>query len=210
MGILKLNNSPQLTHSNGVITGTIPSLAVNDTRTFKYTVLVGDGDMNEGCNLVEVDSDQNFDDEDNHCIAPPTGGDPILDVEKTANTTTANVGDNVNYTITVKNNHPTDTLTNIELTDTLPVGLVWASQDSGNNPQLVHSNGTITVKIASLAVGATETFKYTINVQNGVMDNACNIVTVDDDANHTDDDDHCITPPITGKSFELVKSANPL
>ena len=88
-----------------------------------------------------------------------------LSLIKTVSKTIANIGDEVEYTITVLNSGP-NTATNVEVKDKLPVGLTYVSSST-----LTESAGTLTGIVASIAKGATAvfTFKAKVNKEGKII-----------------------------------------
>ena len=117
-----------------------------------------------------------------------------LSLKKTLNKTVANIGDEVEYTITVLNAGP-NTATNVEIKDKLPLGLTYISSST-----LIESAGVLTGLASSIAKGATAifTFKAKINKE-GQITNLAEVTKSDQkDPNsspgnastkHEDDDD---------------------
>jgi len=97
-----------------------------------------------------------------------------LNITKTANVTTANVGDLVQYTITAHNNGPDDA-TGLEIVDILPTGLDFVSASDGGIYDAL--SRTITWTIGTLANGndVIRTFNATVNVDM-VGSNIINVV----------------------------------
>ena len=88
---------------------------------------------------------------------------PIIDIAdlsltKVVDNSVVNVGDIVEYTITVLNSGP-NTATNVEVKDKLPAGLTFVSSLT-----LANSSGTLTGTVASLAKGASTSFKFKATV----------------------------------------------
>ncbi len=81
-----------------------------------------------------------------------------LSLTKTVSKTNVNVGETVEYTITVLNSGP-NTATNVEIKDKLPAGLSYVSSST-----LTESAGTLTGTVASIAKGATATFTFKAKV----------------------------------------------
>ena len=78
-----------------------------------------------------------------------------MEIKKTVSNRKPNVGENITYIITVKNNGP-NKATNVEFADVLPAGLNFVSADKG----LQFIPSTITGKIDSIGVGKTLSFNY--------------------------------------------------
>ncbi len=88
---------------------------------------------------------------------------PQLQITKTANATIVNPGDPITYTVLVKN-IGTDTAINAVMSDTLPAGFTWVSE----NPAATTIVGqTGTWNLGNMAVGDTKTIAYTVNVAPG-------------------------------------------
>ena len=117
-----------------------------------------------------------------------------LSLRKTVNKTEVNIGDEVQYTITVLNSGP-NTATNVEIKDKLPVGLTYISSST-----LIESAGVLTGLAASIAKGATAVFTFKAKVNTpGKITNLAEVTKSDQkDPNstpgnasvkHEDDDD---------------------
>ena len=106
----------------------------------------------------------------------PAGADVQL-VSKVDSPDPATVGQQLNYSLTVKNNGPADA-TGVTLTDTLPGGVSFASASAG----CLHASGTVTCTIGSLANGAqtTVTIVVTPNTPGSIVNNASVSATTTD------------------------------
>jgi uncharacterized repeat protein (TIGR01451 family) len=85
--------------------------------------------------------------------------DADLEVAKSVSDASANVGDNVTYTVTVTNNGP-DSATGIAVTDQLPAGVTYVSDDGSG--AYVSSTGVWSV--GTLASGASATLHIVASV----------------------------------------------
>ncbi len=157
---------------------TIASLAsaASTNLTFTATVLGPTGAVNEYLNVAEVtavdqfdpdstpandDGDQSEDDEDNASVVPIEAD---LSLAKAVSDSTPSVGDSVTFTITVSNAGP-DTATNVEVTDTLPVGFTYTPLSiSGGDTQDDTGAPTFVWTVASLASGASVDLTFTATV----------------------------------------------
>ncbi|PWK18768.1 putative repeat protein (TIGR01451 family)/gliding motility-associated-like protein [Arcicella aurantiaca] len=88
---------------------------------------------------------------------------PVIDIAdlsltKTVSKTEVNVGETVEYTITVLNSGP-NTATNVEVKDKLPAGLTFVSSST-----LTESAGILTGTVASIAKGASTNFTFKAKV----------------------------------------------
>jgi len=106
---------------------------------------------------------------------------PAVDiaVNKTANNVTVPVGQNVVYTVMVKNNGPNDA-TNVVVTDVLPAGLSFVSAQINTG---IFNSGTGVWTISSLANGASATLNITATVlmaaAGSTVNNTANLTSVD-------------------------------
>ena len=86
----------------------------------------------------------------------PTG-DPVLTVTKSADSSSVNVGDQITYTITVRNDGE-GPATDVEVTDTLPTGVTYVSSDGSYDTD----TRTITWTVGTL--NADESVSFTVTV----------------------------------------------
>ncbi|MCC6511983.1 MAG: DUF11 domain-containing protein [Pirellulaceae bacterium] len=102
-----------------------------------------------------------------------------LTVTKTDGSTTAQLGQNLVYTIVVTNSGPSPA-TNVQVTDTLPTTQLTFVSATSSSGTFTNNNGTVSGTIASLASGATATITITATVRNDVPNNTAisNTVTV--------------------------------
>lgn len=115
-----------------------------------------------------------------------TAASTDLAVSKTVDDSTPKEGDNVIYTLTVSNNGP-DNATNVSVTDVLPPGVTYVSDDGSYN------SGTGVWTIGSLNNGSTATLNITASVDAGTasstITNTITAVNADQtDTNATADD----------------------
>jgi uncharacterized repeat protein (TIGR01451 family) len=100
-----------------------------------------------------------------------------LSITKTANTTTAKVGDLVLYTITVTNHGP-DNATGVVVTDVLDSRLVFVNATGGNYNV---TGNTVVWNIGNLTVGSTVTLNITVRINGtGNIVNVANITDVNE------------------------------
>ncbi|MBN7813051.1 DUF11 domain-containing protein, partial [Algoriphagus sp. H41] len=138
-------------HSEGMVTWEIASLAAGESVELTLVVSLA-ADLAAGTQLSNVAVVSSPDDPDG-----PKESDPAvvtvenaakLSVTKTASSSTALAGGDLEYTIRVANAGPSDAA-ELTVTDALAAGLVFGSAGQGG----VHSEGLVTWKIASLAAG---------------------------------------------------------
>lgn len=99
-----------------------------------------------------------------------------LSLDKAISTSTPNIGDPIVFTLTVANdgNAPA---TNVEVTDLLPSGLTYISDNSAN----AYNSGTGIWTIPSIPVGGTATIDITASVDvDGVLTNTAEITRMDE------------------------------
>ncbi|MDX3386646.1 GEVED domain-containing protein [Streptomyces niveiscabiei] len=82
-----------------------------------------------------------------------------LNVAKSANPTQVNYGSNTTFTLTVTNNGPSAT-SNVQVTDQLPSGLTYVSDDSNG----AYNSGTGVWNVGSLPLGQSATIHITATV----------------------------------------------
>jgi uncharacterized repeat protein (TIGR01451 family)/fimbrial isopeptide formation D2 family protein len=102
-----------------------------------------------------------------------------LAVTKTVNDTTPDVGDDVTFTVTARNNGP-DAATNVAVTDALPAGLslVLATPPAGTS----WAGDTWTIGNLAVGAGATETLTVVAHVGNaGLITNTATIAGAEHD-----------------------------
>jgi len=83
-----------------------------------------------------------------------------LELDKSIDNTNPNVGDDVTFTIALTNQGP-DTATNVEVSDSLPTGLTYVSDDSGG----AYEASTGIWDVDSLPSGDTVTLAITVTVE---------------------------------------------
>ncbi|WP_340077138.1 gliding motility-associated C-terminal domain-containing protein, partial [Leptobacterium sp. I13] len=125
-----------------------------------------------------------------------------LVMNKVVDNGTPNVGDNVVFTLTVTNNGPSDA-TGVSVTDNLPNGYTYVSDDGGG----AYTNGTGVWTIGNLNNGATATLNITATVL--VAGNYVNSATVtgnEPDPNPGDEADTATTTPVNTGGADLIMS----
>ena len=114
---------------------------------------------------------------------------PVIDLElaKTVDNPAPNVGDNVTFTITVTNQGPSDA-TGVTVTDSLPNGYTYVSDDSGGS----YDSGTGAWTIGALGAGETVILHITARVEaSGNYENWAEVTAADQmDADSDPASDH--------------------
>ncbi|HEX2642880.1 MAG TPA: S8 family serine peptidase, partial [Thermoanaerobaculia bacterium] len=88
-----------------------------------------------------------------------------------AGTAATSIGQNVTFTVTITNNGPA-AATGVQVSDTLPPGLTWVSDNSGGAYDPVSGRWTV----GNLAVAGTATLQIVATVE--TTDEVCNVVLV--------------------------------
>ena len=168
------NNPPQL--------GSISNKSVGLGETLKFTVSASDPDGDSlSFSLVNAPSGANLNNSEFVWTANSVGTFPVIikvtdsgspslsDTESFEITVTSSIdlsitnkesvdsvmpGDNLSYTLTIKNNSANEAQ-NIIVTDTLAPEVDFVSADGGNDWQCKHNLDTVTCKLASLAANET-------------------------------------------------------
>jgi len=189
---------------------TIPSLASGANVTITVTASInaaGPFDNTASVTATEPDPDpiDNTDSTDNGGTA--TSAD--LSLVKIVDDATPNVGGNVVFTITVTNGGP-NTATNVTVTDQLPAGLTYVSDNGGGS----YVPGTGVWTIASIANGASASLQITATVTaSGSITNTAQVTASDQsDPNSTpgngvptEDDQDSAAIGATAADLSLVK-----
>ena len=216
--------SRDCTFANGTLTWNIGDLEAGQARIVSYRVTVNEdvqtGDIIKNTAVITDDQDNTDEDEANIVVI-----DPIeladLSLTKTVNKPNPAQGEEITYTINVKNNG-TDNSTGVTVKDTLPTGVTYVSSTpTGYDP----TTGIWTV--GNLNVNETKTLEIKATVNNnatGTIRNIAQVQTSDqEDPNSTpgnlnpttgtpsenDEDDVVITIPADQTpTLEIQKSVN--
>ena len=175
--------SADFTNAAGTLTASNLTVAVGTPKLLTFTAKVtGNQEINNKAEISKSDqfdpnsqpntgTEDGQDDTDNALITPQVAD---LSLKKLATPLSANVGDNITYTIQVSNAGPS-TATNVEVKDILPAGLTLVN--AGN---FTNNAGTLTATIPSLAVGVTQNLTFTAKLtQAGNVTNAAEITKSD-------------------------------
>ncbi|MGI9530677.1 gliding motility-associated C-terminal domain-containing protein [Lutimonas sp.] len=194
--------------------------ASSATLTIVATVNVT-GDYNNIAEITAADNIDNDstpgngditeDDMDNAVIVP----NPVSDIELTLDVDNASplVGDNVVFTVTITNNGPS-VATGIEITDVLPSGYTYVSDDVAGN--YVSASGLWTVGSINAAGNSVLNITATVNAT-GDYNNIAEVtasVNLDPDSTPNngdlteDDMDEITTTPIAVSDISLTKTVD--
>ncbi|MGZ6528246.1 MAG: choice-of-anchor Q domain-containing protein, partial [Actinomycetota bacterium] len=118
--------------------------------------------------------------------APPPSAD--LSLTKEVSSSTAQPGDRVTYTLTVKNSGP-NTANTVTVTDDLPSELTFVSCSASGGGSCSYSGSGITATYGSLAVDETETVAVQTTLNAGTQDNVTVVNTASVSASSPTDPD---------------------
>ncbi len=211
-------------YNDGTDTWTIGNLANGASASITITATVtGTGSI---INTAEVEtSDQhdpdstpgtgsNEDDDDDVTVSVPKQVD--LELSKSVDDNTPDYGDNIVYTLTVRNTSTYDNATGVTVTDILPTGLSYVSHTGGsyNSATGVWNVGTVNRNNGSATLKITARVSDTGSIENFTQVSACNENDVDStpgDGDQGDDDDAKVTITVDGAAdLRLTKTASKL
>jgi|GEM_PF-2580464 len=172
---------------------TVGDLADDASATINITVTVdqdtaGDTITNTACTDYEEDEEP-ANDCDSVDIIPVDDVEPTIDLEvtKDVDNGTPNEGDTIVYTISVLNDSNTNA-TNVSVSDLLPTGVTYVSDDGAG--AYVSATGVWT--IGSLAAGATAALNITATVDSGTATQTItNTACASADETDSDPSDDC-------------------
>ncbi|MCP3977284.1 MAG: DUF11 domain-containing protein, partial [bacterium] len=154
-------------YNSGTGVWTIGGLSAGANAALKITATVlGSGSYTNAAEVTaagetDVDStpgDSGGDDYDTESVSPGSAID--LSLTKVVDNATPDVGSNVEFTITVDNAAGFSDATGVAVTDILPAGYSYVSDDSGGS----YNSGTGVWTIGGLAAGANAVLKITATV----------------------------------------------
>nr|WP_300142483.1 DUF11 domain-containing protein [Propionicimonas sp.] len=150
-------SSGTCTHLTSTYNCQIGTVAAGATVTITLTVTVVSGDS--AVSVADVTTGSSDADGDNNHVVGEVAAGPAADVRlaTSASPSTVAPGDTVTYTLTVTNAGPT-TASGVELSDTLPVGLVDATVDPSADCEVNGSD----VSCSRSSLGSGQTFTATV------------------------------------------------
>ena len=191
-GVTYVSDDGAGAYASGTGVWTIGTLNNGATATLNITATVDVGTSgNTITNTITVvsadqtDSNTTADDPSEDIVV---GNDADLVTGKTVDNNAPNEGDTIIYTLTLTNNGPAQA-TNLSITDLLPAGITYVSDDGAG----AYASGTGLWTIGTLNSGATATLNITATVDVGTSGNTIiNTITVvsadQTDSNTTPDD----------------------
>src|SRR5690554_5082894 len=188
-------------NTTGTIVWSVGNLANGASTTVSFTATVNA--TGAYSNTATVNSDTADPDPDNNTstITPTPVPQADVQIVKTIDNTTPNVGDTVTFTMTVTNNGPSEAV-NVEVTDVVPSGYTVGTINNGG----VNTAGTIVWLVGNLANGASTTvsFEATVNATGTYS----NTATVNSDTADPDSDNNTntvIPTPVPQADVQIVK-----
>ena len=169
--------SPACMESAGTVTCNMGNLANNTATTATIVVNVASS-VAEGTSLsnkataTAIETDPNTANSTDITASTTVNLQADLEITKNDSPDQVLAGTSLTYTVTVKNNGPSDA-TNVLLTNTLPVGVSFVSSTPGS-PTCTESAGTVTCNLGNLAESVSTTV--------GILAKTSSLVTADDPA----------------------------
>ena len=162
--------------ANGIVTWEIGKQRISAVATLRITAKVnGSGSYTNTAMVSGFDDDPNLADNTSSVTVVPISAESDLSITKTANDNTPTIGSNLTFTLTANNSGPSDA-TGVVVTDVLPSGYTYVSNNGGSIGSVTQSNGTVTWTIANLDTDANATLTITATVNaSGTYTNAANI-----------------------------------
>jgi len=136
-------------------------------------------------------------------ITPVDRGTADLSLTKSVNKPTQQTGQNVQFTVTVANAKGPDNATGVQVTDKLPAGLTYLSDDANSSGNGSYDNKTGVWSVGAVDKGASKVLHITARVDaNSTVTNNASI-TAEDQADPTpkDDSDSAVVTPNTANGL---------
>ncbi len=155
-------NLPGATYSGGVVRANLGNLGVTSHAIFQVVVqALAPGSLSE---TVTVSGDIVDSNTSNNTSTVVTLVNPAAAVQVTlvASESPVVLGQDFNYTVTIKNAGPSDASA-VVLTDTLPTGVAFVLATSDQNVTPSYSAGVVSLSLSALKAGATATLTITVN-----------------------------------------------
>jgi uncharacterized repeat protein (TIGR01451 family) len=164
------------------------SINNGDGVTISYTISVDSGAPNPLINTVTVTCD-NCELGQTVSTETPVSRTSELSIEKMSDKTEVIAGqDSILYTISVSNDGPSNAL-DVEITDTLPVGVTLSSVSGCDDYSL--EDNILTCNISSIAAGTLQDVEITVDVNSnaiGPLENTAHVSSSSDETNPNDND----------------------
>jgi uncharacterized repeat protein (TIGR01451 family)/gliding motility-associated-like protein len=231
---LEFISSSFFTKNGSMLTATISNIAPGQTITLNYVakVLTAGDKINfaqiSKADQKDVDStpgnaSTTSEDDNSKVIISPVQDIPVADLslDKTVNKSSATIGEQITYYITIINNG-SSAATNVEARDVVPDGLEVLNASGGDNT--VITGNTVTAKFNKIEVGHAATFQILARVtaSTGIIKNFAQITKSDqhdsdstpdngtgNGEDDTDDADITIVPGECNPPIPLIATSNP-
>jgi uncharacterized repeat protein (TIGR01451 family) len=152
-GVTYVSNDSGCTEAAGTVTCNIGALNNGANKTINIVVTpTAAGAITNTASVTATQTDSNTGNNTATAQTSVAGGTSDLSVTKTANPDPALVDTNLTYTVVVTNGGP-DAAGDVTLTDTLPAGVTYVSNDSG----CTQAAGTVTCNLGTINNGANKT-----------------------------------------------------
>lgn len=197
------NNQSVGTYLNGV--WTIGNLPVGSSEVIEITATVlPSGDYTDSATITGNENDSDLSNNTATAVTTPL---PVTEIEiiKTVNNATPNVGSQVIFTILVKNNGPSNA-TNVIVTDNLLSGHTYVSNTTTVG---TFNNVTGLWNIGNLNNGQTQTMTITATVNtSGNYSNTASVSQTEYDSDPTNNTSTTTPVPIPISDLSVVKTVN--
>ncbi len=206
---LTYESSTGCTYVEGTRTVTceVPSLAAGAKETFEVTTLVDSEKTGTLENTATVKSTTPDPHEENNTatIKTPVEGSADLSIVKEASPSVAVAGEELTYTLRVKNAGPSEAFA-VKVTDPLPANTSYISSGA----PCKEASGTVTCEEPSLAVGKELIFVITVKVSPGAkadVENTATVASATPDPEEANNQSTVKTPLNTSADVSIEKKA---
>jgi uncharacterized repeat protein (TIGR01451 family) len=211
---LNQNSGPTFNCTTGAtVNCSIASLTAGSSAAFTLTVAVSSGaaagTFSNTANVASTTTDSNTGNNSSTAsVTIATSADVSITKKAAAS---VNAGSNLNYTITVANNGPSDAAS-VSFTDTLPANTTFVSENQNSGPAFTCTTGaTTTCSIASLASGGSATFTIVAGVNNTTpnnttLSNTANVTSTTPDSNPANNSSTASTNVVASADLAVAKS----
>ena len=169
-------------------TATIASLEAGATVKITATYTVQEADAGKTLNNTAVVTGSEGTGDEDTPEESVTVSHPGLEVTKSADETSAGLGDTITYTITVENTGNTE-LRDVVVTDPLMTGTVSIRMGDGSETTIENVNGSYTIPTLEKDTSAAITYQYTVTEENMERGELVNSVTTQAGENGPEDTD---------------------
>jgi len=195
------------TEGTRTLTCTTASLAAGAKTTFEVTALVDPEKTGTLENTARVESETPDPHEENNksTLKTPVEGSADLSIVKTASPEVAVAGEDLTYTLVVKNAGPSDAIA-VKVSDHLPANASYVSSSAACK----ETAGTVTCEAPSLAVGHELTYEVKVQVKPSAtvdVENTATVTSETPDPEEANNHSTVKTPLNTSADVSIKKSA---